>query len=115
MWRAFSEQYLDDGSTSLVDIYSERNVSAIELAVAEALRRFDALFSAFRHAHMSLVHRMLGADSVSLKGLPVQHLKDTVDTLFFPDLWRAKSGADSGPATDNNELTTGTDGVHAMT
>jgi tryptophan 2,3-dioxygenase len=44
--------------------------------VAEAMAEFDELFQKFRFEHLQLIHRIIGFESKSLKGRPVEILEE---------------------------------------
>ncbi len=91
LWACFHKIYLEDGKTTLEQIYDSQYSHDDAYMVAEALAEFDEQFQKFRHSHMQLIYRSIGVDAKSLKGRPVEILRSGMAQKFFPDLWQVRA------------------------
>ncbi len=91
LWSCFEANYLDGGTISIESIYDDNYCHDHRYAVAEALIEFDELLQLFRWRHLFLIHRSIGMSSKSLKGRPVDILKNGANKRFFPKLWDVRS------------------------
>jgi len=89
VWPAFVA-LLDGKGTTLRALY-ERPEANVELfAVAEGLVDFDQWLQTWRQRHLTLVYRIIGAGTPSLKGKPSDLLAEGARHRFFPPLWEVR-------------------------
>jgi len=91
IWDCFEQHYLEDGKYSVSDIYDQHYNHDHKYAVAEAMIEFDQLLQSFRWRHLLLIHRSIGISSASLKGRPVEMLRQGASKQYFPALWEIRS------------------------
>lgn len=107
IWQSFKSCYLDKSGLTLEQIYNSQYSHSNAYVVAEALAEFDELFQRFRFVHLQLIERSIGLGSQSLKGRPVELLKEGLRTRFFPELWEIRHqmtdawGAEYGRVRDS--------------
>jgi tryptophan 2,3-dioxygenase len=83
---AFKAALLRHGRT-LLELHRDPAVDPPLFNLAEILIDFDAGFSLFRYRHLSLVKRIIGGRTPSLKGPPAELLEHGVKQTLFPELW----------------------------
>ncbi len=66
-----------------------------EYQLSESLIAHDEYFSLWRHHHVKMVERMLGAKKGTGGSEGVGYLRQTLDKKFFPELWEARTYLDS--------------------
>lgn len=71
----------------LLDLHRDPAREPEVFALLEALVDFDEAFQHFRQRHLSLVRRIIGGRTPSLKGAPADLLEHGVRHVFFPELW----------------------------
>ena len=91
LWQSFKAHYLDAHGLTVEKIYNTEYNHGDAYVVAEALAEFDELFQRFRYCHVQLIQRTIGLHSKSLKGRPVDRLKEGGWATFFPELWEIRS------------------------
>lgn len=91
LWQSFKTHYLDAHGLTVEKIYNSEYNHGDPYVVAEALAEFDELFQRFRYCHVQLIQRTIGLHSKSLKGRPVDRLKEGGWATFFPELWEIRS------------------------
>lgn len=83
---AFKAALLRHGR-ALLDLHRDPSLDPPLFALAEILIDFDAGFGHFRYRHLSLVRRIIGGRTPSLKGPPAELLEHGVKQVLFPELW----------------------------
>jgi tryptophan 2,3-dioxygenase len=91
LWQSFKTHYLDAHGLTVEKIYNSEYNHGDAYVVAESLAEFDELFQRFRYVHVQLIQRTIGLHSKSLKGRPVDRLKEGAYATFFPELWEIRS------------------------
>lgn len=91
LWQSFKTHYLDAHGLTIEKIYNSEYNHGDAYVVAESLAEFDELFQRFRYVHVQLIQRTIGLHSKSLKGRPVDRLKEGAYATFFPELWEIRS------------------------
>jgi tryptophan 2,3-dioxygenase len=91
LWQSFQAHYLDRHGLTVEKIYNSEYSHSDAYVVAEALAEFDELFQRFRFCHLQLIHRTIGLGSKSLKGRPVDRLREGQNATFFPALWEIRN------------------------
>jgi len=91
LWQSFKTHYLDAHGLTIEKIYNTEYNHGDAYVVAEAMAEFDELFQRFRYCHVQLIQRTIGLHSKSLKGRPVDRLKEGSWATFFPELWEIRS------------------------
>jgi tryptophan 2,3-dioxygenase len=91
LWQSFKTHYLDAHGLTVEKIYNSEYNHGDAYVVAESLAEFDELFQRFRYCHVQLIQRTIGLHSKSLKGRPVDRLKEGAYATFFPELWEIRS------------------------
>jgi tryptophan 2,3-dioxygenase len=91
IWQSFKTHYLDAHGLTIEKIYNSEYNHGDAYVVAESLAEFDELFQRFRYCHVQLIQRTIGLHSKSLKGRPVDRLKEGGWATFFPELWEIRS------------------------
>src|SRR4051794_31016606 len=89
LWEAFS-LHVDD----LADLYRDHKHDpqrAVVHAVAELLMDFDEAVARWRHHHVLMAARKIGARPGTGGSHGVEYLKTTLDKRFFPRLWEVRS------------------------
>ena len=89
MWPAF-EATIDRRGVALRDIYENPEERHELFALAEGLVDYDQLLQGWRHRHLMLVYRIIGAGTPSLKGKPSDLLAHGMKQPFFPRLWAVR-------------------------
>jgi tryptophan 2,3-dioxygenase len=89
IWPAFAA-LLERRGISLRQIYEEPDEQHELFALAEGLVDYDQLLQAWRHRHLMLVYRIIGAGTPSLKGKPSDLLAHGMKQRFFPELWAVR-------------------------
>jgi tryptophan 2,3-dioxygenase len=87
VYAAFESRLQASGLT-LLDIHKDRHVHQTLFALVQGLMDADSWFQRFREAHYHLVKRVIGADVLSLRGVPASRLEHTSREPLFPELWR---------------------------
>lgn len=72
---------------SLLEIHRDPEGHPALFDLTEALVDIDDGFQQFRARHLSLVRRIIGGRTPSLKGAPADLLEAGVKECFFPELW----------------------------
>lgn len=80
------ENLLKRRSLSTSEVYS--STGSIEFQIAEDLVNFDSSCLRWRHRHVLLVERLLGADAVGTAGTPLSILRKLSGQRLFPELWK---------------------------
>jgi tryptophan 2,3-dioxygenase len=91
LWQSFKTHYLEAHGLTIEKIYNTEYNHGDAYVVAEAMAEFDELFQRFRYCHVQLIQRTIGLHSKSLKGRPVDRLKEGGWATFFPELWEIRS------------------------
>ena len=86
VWPAFSG-YLDSTGVSLRDIYEHPHDHHQLFQLCEGLVDYDQLLQMWRYRHLTLVYRIIGTGTPSLKGKHSDLLAHGMKTRFFPALW----------------------------
>lgn len=86
IWPAFSDTLTRRGLT-LREIYEHPHNDHQMFQLAESLVDYDELLQLWRHRHLMLVYRIIGAGTPSLKGKPSEILAKGLKQRFFPALW----------------------------
>jgi tryptophan 2,3-dioxygenase len=81
---------LDRAGVTLLEIHKDPNRHPGLLEVAEALIDIDEGFQTFRYHHLTLVKRIIGHGTPSLKGKPTELLEASMTTQIFPALWEVR-------------------------
>jgi tryptophan 2,3-dioxygenase len=89
MWPAF-EAVLDRHGVPLREIYEQPEEHHALFALAEGLVDYDQLLQGWRHRHLLLVYRVIGAGTPSLKGKASDLLAHGMKQRFFPKLWAVR-------------------------
>ena len=106
--RRLVEPTLWDGFCALLDAHgfpmpaddaNGRQVSLVDMAkgsrelfaVSEGLLDHDEAFATWRHSHVLMVEREIGAKSGTGGSSGVAYLRSTLDKRFFPELWGLRS------------------------
>jgi tryptophan 2,3-dioxygenase len=66
-----------------------------EFQLIESLIEHDEYFSLWRHHHVKMVERMVGAKRGTGGSEGVGYLRTTLDKKFFPELWEARTFLDT--------------------
>jgi tryptophan 2,3-dioxygenase len=91
LWNAFNQVYLQAANLELAAVYAPGGEHHDAYRVAEALITYDEMFQKFRFAHIQLLHRTIGPNALSLKGLDVNKINDGLQSKLFPQLWQVRS------------------------
>lgn len=91
IWATYTDIYLNEDGKTLEQIYDSEYSHDDAYMVAECLAEFDEQFQKFRANHMQLIYRSIGVDANSLKGRPVEILREGTRQKFFPDLWQVRA------------------------
>jgi tryptophan 2,3-dioxygenase len=86
IWPAF-EAFLGRTGLTLRDIYEHPHDHHQVFQLAEGLVDYDQRLQLWRHRHLMLVYRIIGAGTPSLKGKPSELLAKGLKQRFFPKLW----------------------------
>jgi tryptophan 2,3-dioxygenase len=89
LWPRFEELLAARGRT-LRRIYEQPDEEAELFAVAEALVDLDQALQGWRTRHLTLVYRIIGEGTPSLKGKPSELLAEGARHRFFPALWTVR-------------------------
>jgi tryptophan 2,3-dioxygenase len=89
MWPAF-DAVLERRKVTLREIYEDPDGQHELFALAEGLVDYDQLLQGWRHRHLMLVYRIIGAGTPSLKGKPSDLLAHGMKQRFFPKLWEVR-------------------------
>lgn len=81
------EALLKRKKLSLRAIYEDHEKHAELFRLCEALTSFDQSLQVWRHRHLMMVYRIIGAGTPSLKGKPSELLERGMKQRFFPELW----------------------------
>lgn len=92
LWDSY-RRYLERQSCRLQDVYDATDAQFEPFVLAECLVKADLRLAEFRTVHFALVERVLGLETVSLKGKPTASLAATLDKRCFPELWAARGAA----------------------
>lgn len=76
---------------SLLTVARERDKYPELFDLSEALLTHDELFSLWRHRHVLMVEREIGAKPGTGGSSGVPYLKSTLGKKFFPELWALRS------------------------
>jgi tryptophan 2,3-dioxygenase len=79
---------LQASGVTLLEIHKDRHTHQALFALVQGLMDADSWFQRFREAHYHLVKRVIGADVLSLRGVPASRLEHTSREPLFPELWR---------------------------
>ncbi|GAC1559615.1 MAG: tryptophan 2,3-dioxygenase family protein [Polyangiales bacterium] len=89
LWPHFAGA-LDRGKVTLLEIHKDPDRHPELLEVAEAMIDIDEGFQTFRYHHVTLVKRIIGHGTPSLKGKPTELLEASMKTQLFPALWEVR-------------------------
>ena len=89
VWPAFSG-FLQRSRCDLRDIYDKSQGDHLMFQLAEGLVDYDQLLQTWRYRHLLLVYRMIGTETLSLKGKPSEILATGMKQRFFPKLWEVR-------------------------
>ena len=91
IWSSFKTHYFDQRDLTIEKIYHSAYDHNDAYSIAESLLEMDALHHRFFKRHIELIFRSIGAESKSLKGRPVEMLKERSESQLFPELWSIRS------------------------
>jgi tryptophan 2,3-dioxygenase len=86
VWPAFTA-FLAKSKMTLRQIYDEPHTHHQLFQLCEGLVDYDLLLQAWRSRHLTLVYRIIGTGTPSLKGKHSDLLAHGMKTRFFPALW----------------------------
>jgi tryptophan 2,3-dioxygenase len=89
VWPAF-EGLLEARKVTLRAIYEHPDEHGELFNLAEALTEVDQSLQLWRHRHLLLVYRQIGAGTPSLKGKASELLAEGMMHRFFPKLWAVR-------------------------
>jgi len=89
MWPALSG-LLERRGTALRDVYEQHEVHHELFRLCEGFTDYDQLLQMWRHRHLMMVFRIIGAGTPSLKGKASELLERGMKTRFFPPLWEVR-------------------------
>jgi tryptophan 2,3-dioxygenase len=81
---------LERQGIELLTVYQEPTERAELLAVAEAMVSFDAQMQRFKREHITVVCRIIGIGTASLRGNPIEMLERSAKLTYFPMLWAVR-------------------------
>ncbi len=87
LWKTFAACYLEKKHLTIEQIYSSKYCHDDSYSVAEALAELDELYHRFFKRHLDLIARTIGDNSKSLRGRPVETLRQHAEMHLFPELW----------------------------
>ncbi len=90
IWPAF-HGFLQRKNKDLRDIYQAPQRDHCLFQLAEGLVDYDQLLQTWRYRHLLLVYRMIGTETLSLKGKPSEILATGMKQQFFPELWKVRN------------------------
>jgi tryptophan 2,3-dioxygenase len=76
---------------SLVAMARDRESYTEEFYVSEELLTHDELFATWRHRHVLMVERQIGAKTGTGASTGASYLRTTLDKRFYPELWDLRS------------------------
>ena len=91
LWATYKDIYLEGGARTLEHVYDSGYAHDDAYMIAEALAEFDEQFQKFRNNHMQLIYRSIGVGANSLKGRPVEILREGLRYKMFPELWQVRA------------------------
>jgi tryptophan 2,3-dioxygenase len=86
VWPAFAA-FLDKRGVTLRQIYDDPHARHDLLQLCEGLVDYDQLLQTWRSRHLTLVYRIIGTGTPSLKGKHSDLLAHGLKQRFFPKLW----------------------------
>ncbi len=86
VWPAFAA-FLDKRGVTLRQIYEEPHAHHAVFQLCEGLVDYDQLLQTWRQRHLTLVYRIIGTGTPSLKGKHSDLLAHGMKQRFFPKLW----------------------------
>jgi tryptophan 2,3-dioxygenase len=86
LWPAL-EALLARRAVTLREVYEDHRKHADLYLVCEGFTDFDQRLQAWRQRHLTLVFRIIGTGTPSLKGKPSELLERGMKQRFFPALW----------------------------
>jgi tryptophan 2,3-dioxygenase len=86
VWPAFAA-FLDKRAISLRQIYDDPHNHHELFQLCEGLVDYDQLLQTWRQRHLTLVYRIIGTGTPSLKGKHSELLSHGMKQRFFPKLW----------------------------
>jgi tryptophan 2,3-dioxygenase len=86
VWPSFAA-FLERGSVTLRQIYDTPHDHHQLFQLCEALLDYDQLLQTWRQRHLTLVYRIIGTGTPSLKGKHSDLLAHGMKQRFFPKLW----------------------------
>jgi tryptophan 2,3-dioxygenase len=86
VWPAFAA-FLERHRVSLRSIYEQPHAHHTLFQLAEGLVDYDQLLQMWRQRHLTLVYRIIGTGTPSLKGKHSDLLSEGMKRRFFPALW----------------------------
>jgi tryptophan 2,3-dioxygenase len=90
LWPPF-EELLSRRSLSLIELERAPGTHYDLFRLVQALMDYDEAFMKWRFTHMRLAFRIIGADVLSLKGVPASQLETGTREALFPKLWETIS------------------------
>ncbi len=86
VWPAFAA-FLENTGVTLRQIYDAPHDHHQLFQLCEGLVDYDQLLQTWRQRHLTLVYRIIGTGTPSLKGKPSELLAHGMKQRFFPKLW----------------------------
>jgi len=86
VWPAF-QAFLDKQGVTLRQIYDNPHAHHALFQLCEGLVDYDQLLQTWRQRHLTLVYRIIGTGTPSLKGKHSDLLAHGMKQRFFPKLW----------------------------
>ncbi|MDQ3817661.1 MAG: tryptophan 2,3-dioxygenase family protein [Acidobacteriota bacterium] len=80
---------------AVLEILTHFETRLEEFQLIESLIEHDEYFSLWRHHHVKMVERMVGAKPGTGGSEGVGYLRTTLDKKFFPELWEARTYLDT--------------------
>jgi tryptophan 2,3-dioxygenase len=85
------EEHVDTRRASLLKVMRDRDAHPDLFYTAESLLTHDELFALWRHHHVLMVERQIGAKTGTGGSAGVAYLRTTLDKRFYPELWDVRS------------------------
>jgi tryptophan 2,3-dioxygenase len=86
VWPAFAA-FLERAGVRLRQIYDDPHAHHELFQLCECLVDYDQMLQGWRQRHLTLVYRIIGTGTPSLKGKHSDLLAHGMKTRFFPELW----------------------------
>ncbi len=105
--RAALKALLARHGVGLLALHRDPSLRPDLFALTEAMVDVDEGFQRFRYRHLSLVRRIIGGRTPSLKGAPAELLEHGVKQVLFPELWLVREALFRdfvpGPSLEDDE------------